>query len=281
LKIILWHKKFVQQRKEMRKLALILVIALSMVSCSKKITYNKVLKSNDYDLKYQKAFEYYNQKKYMKALDLFEQLAPHERGRERGDEVLFYYAMTNYQIGDYVTAGYYFKNFAYTYPSSEYAEEAMFLGAYCYYLISPIWSLDQETTNDAILQFEMFLSKYPESDLQDSCNHLIDTLRYKLQKKSYMNAKQYYDLEFYNSATIALNNSLKKYPDSPFKEDILYYTALSDYKYAENSVKTKQKERYIKALNDIDLYKKAYPQGKYHDKILQLERKVNRAIENI
>ncbi len=247
----------------------------------KHITYNYVLKSNDYDLKYQKAFEYYNKKKYYKALDLFAQLVPHEKGRARGDEVLFYYAMTNFQLGDYVTSGYYFRNFAYSYPNSEYAEQALFMGAYCYYLITPRWSLDQTTTNDAITQFEIFLSKYPQSNLVDSVNHLIDKLRFKLQKKSYMNAKLYYDLEHYNAADIALNNSLKKYPDSPFKEDAMYYIALSRYQFAQNSVSSKQEERYLKALDAIIEYKNTFPDGKYIAKINDLEEKVNNKLAKI
>ncbi len=241
----------------------------------KHITYNYVLKCDDYDLKYQKAFEYYNRKKYYKAHDLFEQLVPHERGRERGDEVLFYYALTNYKLGDYVTAGYYFRNFAYTYPNSEYTEQAQFMGAYCYYLIAPRWSLDQTTTHDAITQFEIFLSKYPNSDLVDSVNHLIDKLRYKLQKKAYMNAKLYYDLEYYESADIALSNSLKKYPDTPFKEQTLYYIALSRYLFAANSIRSKQKDRFLKALDAVSQYKNAFPNGKYIKKINNLEQKIN------
>ncbi len=247
----------------------------------KRITYNYVLKSNDYDLKYQKAFEYYNKKKYYRALDLFAQLVPHERGRSRGDEVLFYYAMTNFKLKDYVTAAYYFKNFAYSYPNSEFAEEALFMSAYCYYLMSPRWSLDQEMTNDAIVQFEMFLSKYPQSNLVDSVNHLIDRLRYKLQEKSYRNAKLYYDLEYYRSAAIALENSLKKYPDTPFKDEILYYIALSRYMFANNSVAEKQEQRYLDALDAIMTYKENMPHGEYIDKINALEAKINAKLEKI
>ncbi len=241
----------------------------------KHITYNYVLRSDDYDLKYQKAFEYYNERKYIKAHDLFQQLVPHERGLDRGDEVLYYYAMTNFKMGDYVTAGYYFRNFVYSYPNSEFAEHAQFMGALCYYLIAPRWSLDQTTTKDAITQFEIFLSKYPNSELVDSVNHLIDKLRFKLQKKSFMNAKLYYDLEYYKSADIALNNSLKEYPDSPFKEQTLYYIAMSRYLYALNSVHKKQKERFLKALDAVMQYKNDFPDGKYIKKINNIEQKIN------
>ncbi len=247
----------------------------------RRITYNYVLRSSDYNLKYQKAFEYYNKKKYYKALDLFSQLVPHYRGTSRGDEVLFYYALTNFKLKDYVTAGYYFKNFAYSYPNSEFAEEALFMSAYCYYLMSPRWSLDQEMTNDAITQFELFLSKYPNSDMIDSVNHLIDKLRYKLQEKSYRNAKLYYDLGYFNAASIALNNSLKNYPDSPFKDQILYYIALSRYNYANNSVEQKQEQRFLDALDAVLTYKDQMPDGQYIGKINALEKKINAKLNKI
>ncbi len=247
----------------------------------RRITYNYVLRSSDYNLKYQKAFEYYNKKKYYKALDLFSQLVPHYRGEMRGDEVLFYYALTNFKLKDYVTAGYYFKNFAYSYPNSEFAEEAMFMSAYCYYLMSPRWSLDQKMTNDAITQFELFLSKYPNSEKLDSVNHLIDKLRYKLQEKSYRNAKLYYDLGYYHAASISLGNSLKDYPDSPFKDDILYYTALSRYDYANKSIAQKQEQRYMDALDAILTYNDEMPNGKYLDKINALEKKINAKLDKI
>lgn len=279
-----------------RILFLLIIISLLFVSCSpkgglsvnnrktrknkekrvpKRITYNYVLRSKDYNLKYQKAFEYYNKKKYYKALDLFAQLVPHYRGTNRGDEVLYYYANTNFELKDYVTAAYYFKNFAYSYPNSEFAEEALFMSAYCYYLMSPRWSLDQQMTNDAILQFEMFLSKYPNSDMVDSVNHLIDKLRYKLQEKSFYNSKLYYDLGYYNAASIALDNSLKLYPATPFKDDILFYIAISRYNFAKNSIEQKQNQRYLDALDAIYTYKEQMPKGKYIDKILSLEKKIN------
>ncbi len=254
---------------------LLLAAVLFFASCNKE-SFDRVLKSDDYDLKYQKAKEYYAAGKYEKAMDLYKQLVPHERGRERGAEVYFYYAMCNYKIGDYLIAAYYFKDFAQEYPNSKYTEDALFLSAYCYYLESPRWSLDQEQTKEAITQFQIFISKFPDSPLIDSCNTLIDKLNYKLQKKAYMNAKLYYDLGYYKSADIALQNALNDYPDSPFAEDILYYQILSNYEYALNSVRAKQKERFQKTIDKVLTYKEFYPNGKYSkdvEKIYQNSQK--------
>lgn len=247
-------------RRIYTKVVVTLLVTLVFVSCGE---YSKLLKGNDYDLKYKKAFEYYDLKKYDKALQLFEQIMPVYKGMEKGEKVMYYYTMCNYLVKDYYTAGYYFRKFSQTYPHSEFNESAMYLGAYCYYLDSPKSSLDQESTNLAINEFELFLSKYPETQKKDTCNILLDALRLKLQTKSYDNAYLYYKLGYYRAANISLKNSLKDYPDSPFKEEILYYTAKSAYLFADKSVDEKKSERFINAQGDLADYAKAYPSGKY------------------
>ncbi len=264
----------------MKKIFPVFIILLVLVSCGtehhvsgkrhkkrqdtvKRWTYNRILKTDNYDIKYKKALEYYSKGKYSKALDIFEQLVPHEKGMKRGEYVYFLYAMCNYKIGDNTYAGYHFKKFYNTYPNSRYAEKALFLSAYCNYLDSPRWSLDQSPTKDAINQFQLFLSKYPDSQLVDSSNSLIDTLRYKLEEKSFRSAKLYYDLEDYRSADIALTNSMRAFPGSSFNDESLYIIAKANYKYANGSIKSKQKERYQKAVSSCLQYKETYPQGLY------------------
>lgn len=236
------------------------MVALSLASCS---GYNKLLKGNDYELKYTKAFEYYDAKKYDKALQLFEQVMPVYKGLDKGEKVMYYYTMCNYLVKDYYSAGYYFRRFAQTYPHSEYNEQAMFLGAFCYYLDSPKPSLDQESTNMAINEFEMFLSKYPETSKKDTCNVLLDKLRLKLQTKSYDNAYLYYKLGYYNAAVRSLRNSLEDYPDSPFREDIVYYIAKAGYIYADKSINEKKGERFEIARKDLKAYSDEFPSGQY------------------
>lgn len=257
------------------KVVVLLIVTTMFMSCGQ---FSKLLKSNDYDLKYTKAFEYYNARKYDKALQLFEQVLPVYKGMDKGEKVMYYYTMCNYLVKDYYSAGYYFRKFAQTYPHSEYTEQAMYLGAYCYYLDSPKPSLDQESTNLAISEFELFLSKYPETSKKDTCNMLLDELRYKLQVKSYDNAYLYYKLGYYKAANISLKNSLKDYPDSPFKEDILYYSAKAAYLYADKSVDEKKAERFVDAQSDLNDYLKSFPSGKY---VKDINKMRNNTTENL
>ena len=75
-------------------LFIVLLAVIVAFSCSQ---YEKVMKSEDVNLKYTKAFYYYNKGDYVKAGTLFDQLAPLTRGTRRADSVFFFQAMTQYQ----------------------------------------------------------------------------------------------------------------------------------------------------------------------------------------
>ncbi|PLX02574.1 MAG: outer membrane protein assembly factor BamD [Marinilabiliales bacterium] len=232
-----------------RKLFFIgIVLILAVTSCSE---FQKVVKSSDYDLKYDKALEYYNNEDYFRAQQLFEELLTLFKGSTKGEEVYFYYAYCYYGQGNYILAGYHFRSFAKTYPNSKHTEECEFLSAYCFYLDSPGPDLDQTNTRRAIDALQLFINKYPESKRIEECNELIDKLHNKLEIKSYNSAKLYFDLGDYKAANVALSNALKDYPDSQFREELLYLLLKSNFLLAENSIESKQKERF---QNTIEQY---------------------------
>ena len=54
----------------------------------------------------------------------------------------------------------------------------------------------------------------------------------------------------YLASRVALRNVIKDDSDNIYREDILYYIAMSSFKYAELSVPSKQKERYLVFVDD-------------------------------
>ena len=137
----------------------VLIIAF-LSSCSE---YNKLLKSSDYNKKYDAAIAYYEKKEYTKALALLEELVSVYRGTNKAEKIMYYYAYATYAVHDYLLAGYHFNNFVRTFPASDKAEECSFMYAYCYYLESPRYSLDQTDTKNAIKELQYFINKYPDS----------------------------------------------------------------------------------------------------------------------
>lgn len=235
-------------------------IILLFTSCS---GYEKLLKSTDYNLKYKKALEYYNQKEYVKSGNLFEQIQSFYRGTEKADTVDFLYAKSLYGQGDYILSGEYFKNFGESYQYSDFAEEANFLCAYCFYLTSPRPSLDQENTYNAIQAFQLFLIKYPNSSRKKDCLGLIAELKDKLVEKSFISAKLYFDLGEYKSSIIALNNSLNEYPDTKYREEMMFLVLKSKYLLATYSIPEKQKERYQNSVDEYYSFIAEFPKSTY------------------
>jgi len=225
--------------------------------------YQKLLKSDNYEKKYEKAVELYNQGDYYRALQLFDQVIPVYRGKEEAEDLFYYYAYSYYNQEDYVMASYYFKKFANNFPDSERAEEASFMSAYCKYLKSPRPSLDQTKTREAIKELQAFANNYPDSDRIDRVNELIDQLRSKLEKKTYDKAQLYYNMESYEAAVVTYKNLLKEYPDTKYREEALFKILKARYIYARNSIPSKKMERYQDAIEAYDRLMTYYPDSEY------------------
>jgi outer membrane protein assembly factor BamD len=258
------------------KILTVLVI-LSILGNSCK--YNKLLKGTDNELKYSKAKEYYENKDFTKAMGLFEQLIPIFRGTDKGEEINYLFAYCNYYLKDYILAGHYFRRFTESFPISEFTAECAYMSAYCYYLDAPKPSLDQETTLKALNEFELYISRYPTSDKIAECNKLMDELRNRLEEKSFDNAMLYYKLGQYKAAVVALKLSLREYPDSKYREEMLYHIVKASYLYAINSIQTKTKERLIDASKDYKTFVKAYPESKYKKEINRINDDISKRTE--
>jgi outer membrane protein assembly factor BamD len=239
---------------------IIILLGFIVTSCGE---YEKLLKSSDYDLKKQKVFDYYDDGKYTKSIELLEQILPRYRATEEAEQLNWINAQANYKIRDYMMAGTYYQTFADTYPGSNNAEEALYLAAMCDYYMSPRAELDQATTRKAIESFTIFMMRYPTSTRTGDCKTKIKEMEEKLVEKSYLSGRLYYDLKQYRAATVSLANSLKEYPDTKYREELMFLKLDALYMYAQKSIPTKQVERYQSALDDYYSFIEEFPQTKY------------------
>jgi outer membrane protein assembly factor BamD len=241
---------------------LILLTGLLITSCDR---FNKLLKSSDYDLKLKRAEEYYKKENYIKAEQLYAELIPIYKGTEKAEEIYYYFGYCNYYMGDRALAQYHFKNFTRQFPNSKHCEECFFMNAYCYYLNSPHYTLDQTDTKNAIHEFQSFVDEYPESQRIDTCNKLVDVLRFKLEHKDYDQIKQYFHLaDYFNDYKAVITSSknfCKEFPDSRYIEEVYYLSINSYYLMAMKSYPAKKMERLDGAIESylkfVDLYPKS------------------------
>ncbi|MBD1394354.1 outer membrane protein assembly factor BamD [Mucilaginibacter glaciei] len=256
--------------------SVLLLIVITLGSCKSK--YEKLKASNDNAKKYSEAVKLYNKKDYSKALGLFEDLVGRYRGRTGYEDLYYYYAYTNYKLKDYTAARYHFKTFADTYPSSPRAEECRFIAAYCFYLDSPIYSLDQENTQKAIESLQLFINLYPKSDRVTEASKLIQNLRDKLEEKAYANSKLYLVIGDFQSSVIAFNNMLRDYPDTKYAEELEYLIIKAQYEYANVSREERKEERYNQAISYADQFTEKYEASKYAKDVAGLKNGSQRGI---
>jgi outer membrane protein assembly factor BamD len=249
-----------------------LIFLLLLSSCGE---YGKLLKSNDYDLKKTKVKEYYDEGKYARATELLEQLLPRYRATEEAEDLNWMNAQSYFNMKDYYSAGAYFKTYLDQYPFGKYAEESSYMSALCDYYLSPRPELDQENTRNAIEGFNLFLTKYTYSARIDECKKLMKELEEKLVEKSYLSAKLYYDMKQYKAAITALNNSLKEYTDSEYREEMMFLKLNSLFLYAENSLASKQRERYQDTLDDYYSFMEEFPESKYIKDVGRIYKKTS------
>ncbi|MFO7868871.1 MAG: outer membrane protein assembly factor BamD [Bacteroidales bacterium] len=259
----------------LKKISYIGLIIL-LISCQSE--YQKLLKSSDYENMYTKAMEYYDAEEYYKAYSLFEKLLPVYRITEKGEKVNYYVARCYYEEGDYLMAAYYFNQFIITFPESEYTETAHYFMALCYYYNSPKPSLDQTYTHKAIDNFQLYINKYPQGEYIQSANKYISELREKLETKAYEIAKLYYQIEDYKAAVVVLDNCLMEYPDTKYREEIMYMTFRSAFLLAKNSVEEKKEERTKDAINEYEKYIDEFPQGEWVKEAERMFSKIDRTL---
>ena len=265
----------------------LLLMMLVMASCSK---YQKLLKSTDNELKFQKAIEYYEKGDYHRSIGLFTDVIPAYRGTQRAEQINYYYAMAHYKQRDYVMASHYFRTFTQAFPLSEHAEEFLFLAAYCKYLDSPRSSLDQTSTLEAIREFQIFINRYPASEKVEEANELIDELRGKQEKKIFDQAILYYNLRDFVASVTTFNRLTRDFPDSGLREEAMFNIVRAYFEYAQMSIPQRQTERYTEAINAHNRLLRHFPESsfltqseRFHDQAkAEIERlkTINEVTEN-
>ena len=266
----------------MKKYCILIASVFLMASCSE---YQKLLKSNDYELKYTKAVEYFEKGDYMRANTLFDEITRYFQGSERSEDLLSYIARSYMGQKDYYMAGEYYRLYVRTYPKGKYVQDARFMIGYVFYLESPDPRLDQTSTYKAIDAFQEFIDYYPRNERVPEANKLLDELTEKLAYKELLNARLYYNLgtyggNNYRSAVIVAENALKKYPATQYREDFSFLMLQAKYQQAVLSVHDKQADRYTDTVDEYYSYINEFPEGKYRKQADRILRDASKYVEN-
>lgn len=273
----------------MKKNILVAVLfALSLSACGE---YNKLLKSTDYEYKYEAAKSYFAKGQNSRAATILEELIPILKGTVNGEESLYMLAMTYYNQGDYVSASHYFNTYYTTYPRGTYTELARFHSGKALYLDTPEPRLDQSSTYKAIEELQMFMEYFPGSSRRDLAQSMIFELQDKLVEKEYLSAKLYYDLGSYSgnasysstgnnylAAVVTAQNILKDYPYTKLREDLSILILRAKYGMAKESVLEKKEERMRETIDEYYAFKNEFPESKYMTEVENIFKDASRFV---
>jgi len=254
-----------------RNFYILFIAVLLLFACDRKT--QKLLKGNDMEAKLQIADNYYNKKKYEKAIPIYEELLTVYKGQKNVEDIYFKYANAHFLNKSYELASFYFRSFYNTYPFSDKAELAAYNEAICYAKTSPRYSLEQIDTEKAIAAFQVFVDKYPKSERVKEANTKMDELRAKLRKKAYEAAYLYYKIGEYKAASVSLRQFLQDYPEYENHEKIDFLISKSLFKYAEGSYKDKKDERLADAQKEYAFFKTTYPASTHLNELEKLSKK--------
>lgn len=248
-----------------KNILITLLAALLLSSCGE---YNKLLKSTDYEYKYEAAKNYFAKGQYNRAATLLNELIAILKGTDKAEESLYMLGMSYYNQNDYQTAAQTFTQYYNVYPRGTFTELARFHAGKALYLDTPEPRLDQSGTYNAIQQLQMFLEYFPNSAKKDEAQNMIFALQDKLVMKEYLSAKLYYDLgnylgNNYESCVITAQNALKDYPYTNMREDLSILILRAKYEMAVFSVEDKREERYREAVDEYYAFKNEFPESKY------------------
>lgn len=259
----------------MQRYSLILLIILPFLAgCG---DYNHVMKTADYEYKYEAAKGYFADGSYRRAAETFGQVLAVLKGTQYGDECLFMLGMSNYHLGDFESATQFFKTYYQSYPKGKYTEMSRYYCALSHYNSISDIRLDQSSTMQALTEFSNFLDYYPETSLKAQAQDMIFNLQDRLVEKEFLSAKMYYDLgsylgnmtssgcSNYEACIVTAQNALKDYPyASPSrKEELSILVLRSKYHLARQSVVEKRIERFRDAIDEYYAFENEFPESQF------------------
>ena len=110
---------------------------------------------------------------------------------------------------------------------------------------------------------------------------MIDQLRSKLEKKSFESASIFHKIGQYKSATIAMKNAMKDYPDSPYREEMHFLILDSYYQYALQSTNRRKIERFNDATAAFHTFASRYPASSYLSEAQNIYEQCVKAVETL
>lgn len=224
---------------------------------------------------FHRGMEDYERGRWDRATEFFRGALSFGRTSPQAVDAQYYLGWAHYNNREYVLAASEFNRFATMYRNDPRAAEAEFYRAMSYYQQSPVYQLDQTESQRALQDFQLFATRYPDSEYAERAEEKILELRDKLAQKQFEAARLYERRRMHEAAALMFERVFDLYPDSsPWAERALLAAMENYVRYAEESVETRQAERYDLAIRSYERLVQLFPGSEYIPEAERLHRQI-------
>ncbi len=191
-----------------------IVLQFSYLSCGKQVL--APLAPED---EFERAMEFYKDKKYDRAIQSFEKIIFYHAGSEVVDDAQFYLAMAYFRKKDYTQAITEFEYLIKNFPNTPFLEQGFLYRAEAYFFKAPGYEKDQTEMREALSLLDDFLTRFPNSVYGDTAKTFILQARDRLAKKEMENGRLYMKMKEYDSAVLYFKYVIENYPETPAADE--------------------------------------------------------------
>jgi len=253
------------------------LLAVGLVGCSGSMQFSHSSPKEAYN----KGMEQYKKENYDRALRYFRAVFNYGRGNEWAPDAQFQLALAQRERGKHLVAANEFERFRQLYRNDPRVPRAEYEQAYSYYLRSPRYELDQTHTREALSLFQLFLDRNPNHELAPDAEEKVEELREKLAHKKYDAAAHYEKRDMWPAATVTFEDTFDQYPDTDWADDALFGAVRSYVQYADQSILSKQAERYQKALDHFARLEQLFPDSPHLEEARSLKEEAENKLQQV
>lgn len=208
---------------------------------------------------FQKGKAFFDEGDYTKAIEMLQGAFDFGRTHQWAADAQLYLAKAYRANKEYLLAANEFTRFTQIYRSDIRIPDAEYELAMTYYDRSPIFRLDQTDTERAIVQFQLFMTRYADHPLVEDAAGRIVELRSKLALKQFNTAELYEKREFYGAAAASYEAVFDRYYDTDYADDALLGALKMYLDFAKLSAPNKIQERLRLAEANYDRLIQIFP----------------------
>ena len=186
-------------------------------ACSSKV----VIDNPNAEQRFHLGMAEYNDGNYLEAIQHFEVIRLQFQASAIADSAKFYAGMSHFQREEYLLGQYEFTQLIQNFPKSPLLPGSYFMYAQCLYKLSPRVDLDQSYTVKAIDALQTFVEVYATHPKAQEAEAQLKELFEKLAQKEFDTGVLYVKMQNSTAALVYFNNVIDRYYNTSYADDAL------------------------------------------------------------